>query len=105
MLDDGTEIELFNFNSAEVYAEEAQRVFLKNAKRAAEQIVEIATKRSTDKVRLDASRYIVDRALGRVVGPDPNGAGKDDPWKDLMGSITREPSAAERAAGHQPYRD
>lgn len=102
MLDE--EVTLISFNSPAVYAQEAQRVFEREAKRAAQEIVNIALKGATDKVRLDAAKYICDRTLGRIKDADRN-PNENDPFKELFGTVTREPTAAERQAGMRPYRD
>lgn len=92
-----------SFNTPEMYAKETQLVFHRNAARAAQQIVNIAFNGSSDRLRLDASRYVVDRVLGRIEVKLPAGAeaGKE-PWSDLYDAVIREPSASERAQGRRP---
>lgn len=93
-----------SFNTPEMYAKEAQQVFLRNATKVAQEIVNLALKGSTDKVRLDAGRYVVDRVLGRidVRVPTKDADGKE-PWSDLFGAVIREPTADERSRGKAPH--
>lgn len=50
----------------------AERLLRENLPMAAMSIVKIAQKGSTDRVRLDAAKYIVERNLGRLQDINPN---------------------------------
>ncbi len=52
----------------------AKRLFQENAAAAAQSIIKTAVHGSTEKVRFDAAKYVLDRALGPVslVGKDDN---------------------------------
>lgn len=97
------EITVESFNTPEMYAKEAQQVFLRNASPAAQQIVDIALTGQSERLRLDASKYVVDRVLGRIEvklpARDPDGK---EPWAELYDAVIREPSASERSQGHKP---
>lgn len=90
-------------NSPELLAEAAQKEFVRSAKAAAQEIVAIAQHGSNDRVRLDAAKYIIDRALGRIGEAKP-AATENDPYADVFGAVIREPTAEERALGMQPKR-
>jgi hypothetical protein len=102
---DDTEITIESFNTPEMYAKEAQAVFLENARAAAQELVDLALHGATERVRMDAAKYVVDRVLGRIEVRLPagskDGEGKD-PWSDLFGTVIREPTATERARGRRP---
>jgi len=79
-------------------AKTAEQIFKLNAALAAEQIVSLALGASNERVRLDASKTIIDRVLGRVGDVKPNND-EDAPWAGVYSAIIREPSASERDAG------
>jgi hypothetical protein len=74
------------------------QIFRDNAPLAAEIIGELALNGEKESTRLNASKYIVDRVLGRIADSQ-QGSGKDEPWTDLFNSVAREPTAEERANG------
>lgn len=74
------------------------QIFRDNAPLAAEIIGELAVNGDKESTRLNASKYIVDRVLGRIQESQA-GSGKDEPWSDLFNAVAREPTAEERAAG------
>lgn len=66
----------------------ANRIFKENLPNAARSIATLAMKGATERVRLDASKYIVERIMGKLgdAGTDP----EDGPLTDLFGSVIRE---------------
>jgi hypothetical protein len=54
--------------------EVARRIFLENLPVAALAIVHLAQHSGTERVRLDASKYVVERNLGKI-GEDPDAGG------------------------------
>lgn len=66
----------------------ATRLFLENAAAAAQSIIKTAIHGSTEKVRFDAAKYVIERALGPASHP-LNGDG-DEPleaaMRELMGN-------------------
>jgi len=79
-------------------AKTAEQIFRQNASLAAEQIVALSLGGANERVRLDASKYIIERVLGRVGDMKPLGD-DDAPWAGVYGAIIREPSASERDNG------
>jgi hypothetical protein len=76
----------------------AMQIFRDNLPLAAEVIGELMINGEKESTRLNASKYIVERVMGRT--PDASGgSAKDDMWTDLFGSVAREPTADERANG------
>jgi hypothetical protein len=68
----------------ETTAQFAQRIFTENAPLAAQQIVSIAQHGSTDRIRLEASKYVTDRVLGKIgeaAKPD------EDPFVKFMKEV------------------
>lgn len=84
-----------------VYAAAAEEAFRKSALDAAREISKIALYAESDKVRLDACKYITDRVLGKIRDKDVSAPGKE-PWDDIIGSVVREPTAEERNRGLKP---
>lgn len=80
----------------ETPAEMARRIFKESAPNAAASIVHVALYGSNERLRLDASKYVVDRVLGRV-GEDVN-IGVDSP---LDAMIKQMELAAEAHANQQ----
>lgn len=83
------------------YAAAAEEVFRQNCEKAAKQIVEIGLHGETDKLRLDACKYITDRVLGRIKEKEATSTEKE-PWESIFGTVVREPTAEERAHGARP---
>lgn len=75
----------------------AMKIFRDNVALAAEVIGDLAVNGEKESTRLNASKYIVERVLGRV--PETTGSTQSDMWTDLFGSVAREPTAEERASG------
>lgn len=75
----------------------AQQIFRDHLGLAAQVICEIAVGSDNERNRLNASKYIVERVMGRI--PDSAPEKEQDMWENLFGSITREPTAQERESG------
>lgn len=78
----------------------AQAIFQANARRAADELVNLALSANNETVRFNAAKYVVERVLGRV--PDKAIDPKDSaaPWANVYEAIVvSEPSAAQRALG------
>lgn len=76
----------------------AMQIFRDNLPLAAEVIAELSMNGEKESTRLNASKYIVERVLGRT--PDyTGGSSQGDVWTDLFGDVAREPTADERANG------
>jgi hypothetical protein len=78
----------------------ALRVLRDYAPLAAHVVCAIATESDSEKLRLAASKYILDRVIGPITG----GENVADPWSELFDSVVREPTATERAAGSRVSR-
>ena len=70
-------------------AEQSRHIFNEHAPAAAATIAHIAIHGTSERVRLDASKYVVERVLGRV-GDD---VGTTDPLKDFMNSFFQKAEA------------
>lgn len=66
----------------------ARQLFQENAAAAAQSIIRIAVHGSTEKVRFDASKYILERALGPTSqqAPDDANAPLEAAVRELMGN-------------------
>lgn len=82
-LEESTKLERTVF-SEKSGADLAQSILEDAAPAAAASIVQIATKDPNSRVRLTASQYIIDRALGKS-GNDP---AKAAPWADVFAAVT-----------------
>ena len=80
----------------ETPAQTARRLMHENGPGAALSIIHIALYGSNERLRLDASKYVVDRVLGRV-GDDVN-QGEDSP---LDAALRRMQEAAEAHANRE----
>ena len=67
-------------------AEQATKVFEQGVALAATSIMHIAMHSPNEKLRLDASRYVVDRLLGRV-GEEKVTSTAKDPFEALLGDV------------------
>jgi hypothetical protein len=76
----------------------AMQVFRDNAILAAEAICAIAVSSENERNRLAASKFVIERVLGRT--PDAQlDKGPENPWEALFANVAREPTAEERATG------
>lgn len=75
----------------------AMAIFRDNVALAAEIIGDLAINGEKESTRLNASKYIVERVMGKI--GEQTGGDKGDVWDDLFTSVAREPTAEERAAG------
>jgi len=76
----------------------AQKRLRQLAPDAVNVIVEIMNHSENDKTRLDAAKYVLDRALGKIEAPATE-SGTRPAWQDIIDSVIVEPNAAARAAG------
>jgi hypothetical protein len=65
-----------------------QKIFEEAAPQAAMSIVQLSQSAGAEKLRLDASKYIVDRAIGRV-GELKAGEQKN-PWDEIFQNATKD---------------
>jgi hypothetical protein len=76
----------------------AMEIFRDNLPLAAQVIADIAVSSDSERNRLAASKYIVERVMGRT--PDAKvDTSRDDMWGNLFGSVLKEPTLAERNEG------
>jgi len=73
-----------------------QRLFRENSARVAMSLVDIAIRGSSERLRLDAGKYIVDRVLGKI-GDDTHRA--DSPLEAMLRQMEVD---VENAANAQP---
>lgn len=72
------------------YSKAAKRIFEESAPIAAQAITHLALYSVNEKIRLDASRYIIDRCLGRADNT-PQGSGEDgDVFDKLLKDVVRD---------------
>lgn len=81
-----------------VYAAAAEEQFRLTAVAAAKEIAKIALYADSDRVRLDACKYVTDRVLGRIKDKDTTNDTRE-PWEGIFKAVTREPTAEERNRG------
>jgi len=67
------------------------QLFREHSYEAALAITQIAMHGANDRIRLDAAKYVVERAIGRMGETSPDGK---DPIDDLVNRIMREGAAA-----------
>lgn len=82
-------------------ARSAEQIFRAAAASAAQEIVNLSINAVNERIKLDASKYVIDRVMGRVA---ERGFTNDDdnkaPWDDIYGTtVVSEPSATQRAQG------
>lgn len=75
----------------------AMAIFRDNVALAAEIIGDLAINGDKESTRLNASKYIVERVLGKIGDTATNAQG--DVWDELFSNVAREPTAEERANG------
>jgi hypothetical protein len=76
----------------------AMQIFRDNLPVAAEIIGHLAANGLKESTQLAASKYIVERCLGRIPDAAANST-SGDMWEDLFTNVTREPTAEERRTG------
>lgn len=72
--------------------EVARKALVASAPSAIQQIISLAVHADSDSVRLNASKYIVDVALGKVQIGDP----ADDAFNKLLNNLTGTPKPAKK---------
>jgi hypothetical protein len=75
----------------------AMQIFRDNLPLAANVICHLAVNAEKETTRLNASKYVVERVMGRIGEAKPDA--QSDQWEDLFGSVLREPTATERETG------
>jgi hypothetical protein len=78
-----------------VAAMEAESILLGRAKDIADELLRLATEAKSEKVRLEASKYILDRIAGRIPITAPDSFNDKQPWEEVLGTVFREPSKYE----------
>jgi len=68
----------------------SERIFAENAVPAALSLVHLAVHSSNERIRLEASKYVVDRNLGRIGDTDPLKALGNDPLVKFLRGVTVE---------------
>jgi hypothetical protein len=76
-------------NPGQTQEMQTKEIFLEHAAAAATTIAHIAIHGTTERVRLDASKYVVERVIGRV-GDD---TGATDPLTEFMKGLSAEAEA------------
>lgn len=70
-------------------AVQAESLFRENLPLAALMLIDLAKNGINEKIRLDASRYIVERIIGQLKDVDLNST-KGDPLLELLGQVVRD---------------
>lgn len=68
-------------------ADTAERIFREHLPVAAQSICHLAMNSSNEKTRLQASQYVVERNLGRIIDAKPLTRAKNDPFDQLLEDI------------------
>jgi hypothetical protein len=77
-----------DLHPSESHPETAQRLFEESSPLAAQEIIRLATNRmSNERVRLDAAKYVVERALGRL--GDQKAPTNGNPWDEVIGVMAK----------------
>ena len=69
--------------------EQAEKMFKENLPLAVLAVTTLARTAVNERIRLDASKYVVERNLGGLKDVDPT-RGKGDPLLDLLGEVVRD---------------
>lgn len=80
-------------NPSETEEELARRIIRENLPAAASAIAHLAIHSPSEKTRLEAARYIVDRNLGKI--GDERTFGDKDPWDELLADCVKTVNAAD----------
>lgn len=75
--------------------EATKAIFVRALAAAAQTIVNAAVFSDDEKTRVAASRYIIDRVIGKEA---PTAEGKDSPMEKLINAVARETAANQRAS-------
>jgi hypothetical protein len=74
----------------------ANQILTRAAPQAAQEIVRLATSRnSNERVRFQASTYIIERTCGKV---GDAGTSEKEPWTDIFAAVTREAEEITKSA-------
>ena len=77
---------LHGYKPSESPEEAAKQILKDGLVSAAQQLVQLAENGSTERVRLESSKYVLEWNLGKPVGQ----SGLSDPWKELLGDIQKD---------------
>lgn len=76
---------------SESFFDQARRTLTEALPLAALELTRLAQNGDTDKIRLDAAKYLIDRGLGPIAQSYLASAGKiDDPIKELLANVVDE---------------
>lgn len=75
-------------------ANTVERIFADAAPDAARSILDLAENAASERVRLSAAQYVVDRVCGKI--GDEKDTGVKSPLEELLSGVVLEPSAVER---------
>jgi hypothetical protein len=81
---------LHGYKPSESPEEAAKQILKDGLVSAAQQLVQLAENGSTERVRMESSKYVLEWNLGKPVGQ----SGLSDPWKELLGDIQTKDKAA-----------
>lgn len=74
---------LHGYKPSESPEEAAKQILKDGLVSAAQQLIHLAENGTTERVRLESARYVLEWNLGKPVGQ----SGLSDPWKELLGDI------------------
>jgi hypothetical protein len=81
---------LHGYKPSESPEEAAKQILKDGLVSAAQQLIHLAENGTTERVRLESARYVLEWNLGKPVGQ----SGLSDPWKELLGDIQTKDKAA-----------
>jgi hypothetical protein len=85
-------------NPSETEEQLARRLLREALPRSAASIIHMATHSYNERVRLDASKYVVERTMGRI---GDNFEGDVNPWEKLFNDIMNAPANRPEPLGEQ----
>lgn len=77
---------LHGYKPSESPEEAAKQILKDGLVSAAQQLIHLAENGTTERVRLESARYVLEWNLGKPVGQ----SGLSDPWKELLGDIQKD---------------
>jgi len=82
---------LHGYKPSESPEEAAKQILKDGLVSAAQQLIHLAENGTTERVRLESARYVLEWNLGKPVGQ----SGLSDPWKELLGDIQKDKATGE----------
>lgn len=67
--------------------QQAEEILKQNLPAIVQSVVKLARSAQSETVRLNAGKYVIDRNLGRISDPDPEG---EDVLKEFLGDVVSE---------------